>query len=517
MGMSNFTDKDVDNIKKWGNAKAKDYWLAGYNKTLYPIPDRRDVTKMKEFMKLKYKEKRFLEENAEDDSDDEDESDDSEEDKKKKKKTKKKKKVKKTKTKKKRKVTSSEEESDESASEEEVKEPPKNNQNKKLRQPNSSKPVGMPSAKMGQSKNKLQNAKSEAKQTKVDNSNILDFDFDDPGQPAVSEPKQGDDNSWANFGFADANQQKPSQENDLWGAFDNNKVAEKKTNDLLSNLGDLYGQASQQQQHQQQNVMQPGFGQGFGHPGFGGQAQTNPTTSMPQSTPSDDPFAMAMHEQQKQEYERMQKAQAQKMMQQNFSNVNTNSNQQMPTNMSGMTPNMFLQMMQMMQNSGQGNPNQNAMMMAAFQNMMQQMSLNSQNAPTQEAEPEAPPMPQPQQDKSNGAFKSLFNNAASSSLGGSATRHSDLGSQSHTQSSSPFNQFGAPASQPSNTRTSEPANPFGNFGSSSGGMGGGAPAQAPNIFDTQFSNSGFSGGQSSNNQSQPSNQPASTNPFDMFK
>ena len=54
MGMSNFNDKDVEKIQSWGNAKAKKHWMAGYNKTLYPVPDRRDATKMKEFMKLKY-------------------------------------------------------------------------------------------------------------------------------------------------------------------------------------------------------------------------------------------------------------------------------------------------------------------------------------------------------------------------------------------------------------------------------------------------------------------------------
>jgi hypothetical protein len=57
MGMCNFTDKDVENLKQWGNAKAKKHWMASYNKTLYPIPDRRDVPKMKEFMRLKYVQK----------------------------------------------------------------------------------------------------------------------------------------------------------------------------------------------------------------------------------------------------------------------------------------------------------------------------------------------------------------------------------------------------------------------------------------------------------------------------
>lgn len=57
MGMCNFTDKDVETLKKWGNAKAKKHWMSSYNKTLYPVPDRRDIPKMKEFMRLKYVQK----------------------------------------------------------------------------------------------------------------------------------------------------------------------------------------------------------------------------------------------------------------------------------------------------------------------------------------------------------------------------------------------------------------------------------------------------------------------------
>lgn len=52
--MTNFTDKDVLVLEKWGNQKAKDYWMSDWNKTLYPIPDKTNAIRMKEFLKLKY-------------------------------------------------------------------------------------------------------------------------------------------------------------------------------------------------------------------------------------------------------------------------------------------------------------------------------------------------------------------------------------------------------------------------------------------------------------------------------
>jgi len=57
--MCNFTDSDVAVLKKWGNKKAKAFWMSDYNKTLYPTPDRNNDVKMKEFMRMKYVEKRF--------------------------------------------------------------------------------------------------------------------------------------------------------------------------------------------------------------------------------------------------------------------------------------------------------------------------------------------------------------------------------------------------------------------------------------------------------------------------
>jgi hypothetical protein len=501
-------------VQKWGNSAAKKYWMAGHNKTLYPLPDRRDTMKMKEFMRMKYVQKRFLEENNDKSEDSDDEEEDSDEDKKKKKKkSKAKPKTKKTKNRKKKKKSESSDEesdSDEDESEEEQKTEKKNGDKGKLKQPSSGKTLDAP---------KQTHVKSTVKQThsvkqpevKKDNSNILDLDFDTPQDSESS--KQQESNSWANFAFDNSKNTKPvNSENDIWGAFDSKATSEKKTNDLLSSLGDLYSKATPQQYSQfsqfanQQNMM-PGFQQpNYSNPtvGTGMQSTSIPTTQhVPGST--SDPFAMAIHEQQKEHFEQIQKTQAAKMGQQipeESSNVGVSQ--------AGITPNMFFQQMfSMFQNNGQVNPNQQAMMMAAMQTMMQQMSMKGQQQPVQqETAVSPPPVAEPPQDKTNGAFKNLFMNEAASSLSGAGARHSDLGNKPSTQSSG-FGAFGQDSgiysSQP---RTSEPSNPFGNFG---------APQTTTqsNIFDTQFSNSGFTGGQSSGSTS--SNHPASSNPFDMFK
>ena len=112
LGMCNFTDSDVAVLKKWGNKKAKAFWMSDYNKTLYPTPDRNNDVKMKEFMRMKYVEKRFQESNTEEPAED---SDDDEHKKKKKKKRKKHHK----------KETSSDEEEDKSSSDTEEDEGPK--------------------------------------------------------------------------------------------------------------------------------------------------------------------------------------------------------------------------------------------------------------------------------------------------------------------------------------------------------------------------------------------------------
>lgn len=507
-------------MKKWGNSAAKKYWMAAHNKTLYPLPDRRDTMKMKDFMRMKYVQKRFLEENNDksEDSDEEEESSDEDKKKKKKTKTKSKAKTKKTKHKKKKKSESEDEasdsEEDDDESEEEQKADKKKNGDKgKLKQPSSGKALGAPKQTHVNPTVK-QKLSVKDPQPKKDNSNILELEFDTPEDSGSS--KKQDSSGWASFGFDGSKENKPSStENDIWGAFDTKAANEKKTNDLLSSLGDLYSKAAPQPQYSQfshfsnqQNIM-PGFQQqSYSNPSVsqGMQSTSMPTShQMPMST--SDPFAMAMHEQHKEHFEQMQKTQAAKMAQQTPTETTGVS-----ANPSGITPNMFFQQMfSMFQNSGQVNPNQQAMMMAAMQNMMQQMSMKGQQPAPQETTTPPPPVAEPPQDKTNGAFKNLFMNEAASSLSGPGTRHSDLGSKPTTQSTG-FGGFGGfgqssgiSSTQP---RTSEPSNPFGNFGTQQ-------TTTQSNIFDTQFSNSGFTGGQSSGSSS--SNQPASSNPFDMFK
>jgi len=228
------------------------------------------------------------------------------------------------------------------------------------------------------------------------------------------------------------------------------------------------------------------------------------TPPAPQTNTAD-PFASVFEEQKKLQYEKMQKEQAAKLAQQNSPQPGGAAG--------GMTPNMLLQMMQMMQNQAAGgNQQNNAMMLAAMQNMMQQMSLNNQNNQSAEAPKEEPktdtglaPLP----DKTNGAFKSLFNDAATSSVSGSGpTRHSDLGG---AQQTSNFGGFGGSPAPSAPQRTSEPANPFGNFGTTPTPPP--ASTEPNNMFSTPFSNSGWSGGDS--NQTQAPAQPSS-NPFDSF-
>jgi Arf-GAP domain and FG repeat-containing protein 1 len=64
LGMCNFNDTETEFLKKWGNQvrvtmliaqqNAKDYWMAEHNKTLFPVPDRSDPNRMKDFLKMKY-------------------------------------------------------------------------------------------------------------------------------------------------------------------------------------------------------------------------------------------------------------------------------------------------------------------------------------------------------------------------------------------------------------------------------------------------------------------------------
>ena len=99
IGMTNFTDKDVEVIMKNGNESTYKEIMGDYNARLYPEPDKKDIPKLKEFFKLKYTQKRFYRKEEEDED-----SDDSDDKKKKKKKTSDKK------TRKSKKVVTSEEE-----------------------------------------------------------------------------------------------------------------------------------------------------------------------------------------------------------------------------------------------------------------------------------------------------------------------------------------------------------------------------------------------------------------------
>ncbi len=235
-------------MRQWGNKKAKAYWMSEYNKTLYPVPDRSNSVKMKEFMRLKYEQKRFMtsdargedsdspkpkkkkrrkrEESSEEDK--EEESDASEEEKPQRfRKVKKKKPTKlappepkeeKPKKKRKKKVVVVESESSEE--EEEEAPPPKKKKTKK--EPIIETPLIDP-------------VEEQRKQTE----SLLDMDFGSapmpPSQPEPSPEKQ--------------------QQESLFDAFENSGPAEtpaisapdpnqqKAKEDLMSHLGDLYAQS----------------------------------------------------------------------------------------------------------------------------------------------------------------------------------------------------------------------------------------------------------------------------------
>ena len=273
MGMSNFNEKDLEKIKKWGNAAAKKHWMAGHNKTLYPIPERRDLTKMKEFMRMKYIQKRFLEE--EDDSDESDEIS-SEEDRKKKSK-KHKKRVKKTKKRKKKKVTSSDDESDDDSQED-------NSEEEETKHQKHFKPVKEELKTGNKLGGKFTKPKVHAKSTKTTTvvkkeDDVLDIlEMGSDSAPPIEVEKNGD--GWANFESGTPKEKASSEDqNDLWGAFDTPTQKEKKTTNLLSNLGDLYGQAAQTQQQQ----MNP-FGS-FGQPNMGQPLQLANNFGVPPTQP----------------------------------------------------------------------------------------------------------------------------------------------------------------------------------------------------------------------------------------
>jgi hypothetical protein len=494
MGMSNFNEKDVEKIQSWGNAKAKKYWMGGHNKTLFALPDRRDLMKMKEFMKMKYVQKRFVEQSNDDSSDSEDES--SDEDKKKQKKKKKAKKAKKTK-KKKKSSSSDDSESEDKSEEEKVEAKPVKKvkiSNSKLQNPSAA------GGKLGKPKATVKVTQSvPKKEPKAELDDIFGLDFGNEPSKKEGQTNKENGSGWAAFesGSSPVPPQATKPESDeLWGVFDNNAISEKKTNSLLDNLGDLYGKAAQQQQQQQFNQF-PQYGQKNVMPTAGnnnyGYSMPTPQNTAPQentNTGSSDPFASVFNEQQKQ----------------HFAN-NQAQNAPSPGGNNGVTPNMFFQqMMSMMQNSN-GNQQQNAMMMATMQNMMQQMAVKNPQGTNPEPQAPEPESLLVQTDPSNGAFKSLFNNAAQSTTSGAGSgRYSHLASQNNGA-------FGNSTFATESQKVSEPANPFGNFGSSS------APpmqmtnttSQSNNLGSAQFPNSGWSSSE------QPVQNNASSNPFDMFK
>lgn len=501
--MSNFNEKDVEKVRAWGNEKAKKYWLGGYNKTLFPLPDRKDLMKMKEFMKMKYVQKRFLNEDKDESSDSDDES--SEEDKKKHKKKKKAKKSKKTK--KEKKPSSDDSESEDESEEEKTETKPTKN----AKVTNAKVSGQITKGKLGKPQvNVHSTAKATGKVTqsvpkkeqKPELDDILGLDFGSEPSKTGSGSNNENGSGWATF--ESGNDAVPPQAtkpeaDELWGVFDNKAIVEKKTHSLLESLGDLYGKAAQQQQqfnqfpqYNQNNIPSAGANN------YGYQMPTthNSAPQVNNNTDTSDPFASVFQEQHKQQYAGNQP--------QNY----TNSAPTAAAN-AGVTPNMFFQqMMSMMQNSS-GNQQQNAMMMATMQTMMQQMALNNpQNTQTE------PPVPEPESfiakpDPSNGAFKSLFNNAAQSTTSGSSgVRHSDLGHQSNNA----FGAFGSQASGTEAQRTSEPVNPFGNFQSTPAPPVQTTNTSSPsnNLNTAQFQNSGWSS-------SAPTQNNASSNPFDMFK
>lgn len=503
--MCNFTDKDVEAVKKWGNEKAQKYWMRSYNKTLYPIPDRRDVIKMKEFMKVKYVQKRFLEQEDAESSSDKDDSSDS--DSKKDKKNKHKKSKKKAKKSKKKKSSSSESESDEKSGSDEEKdedEPPqKVEKGGKLKQPKISNNT-LP---------KTQTQVKKAEPKKQDNSGLLELDFETPASTASITTKQTDnglgDLGWADFGGSSGDNN--GAQDNSWGSFDNPASSQKKTDDLLNSLGDLYKTSSQNQFQQNyygqynpyapQQPTQSNPYAAFGTTSFGaGTQMAAPTQTHAAHASSgfgDDPFSIAIQEQNKQKQIELQKAQAAKLAAQHTATAATGA----PGASTGITPNMFMQqMMAMMQTQPQNNQN-TAMMFAAMQNMMSQMSMNSGTVAPKVHEPEPIIEPAP---KTNTAFTSLFNSAASSSIKGSTPKP-----HTTTQSStSSWNAFGSSASAaPSAPLQSDPFGGFPTTQSSS-------TTNSNSIFDTPFSNSGFGGSSSFPSSSSGG---SSSNPFDMFK
>ena len=57
----NFTEVEVSKLKGMGNEKAALTWMARHDPRAFPVPDLKDSNKLKDFLKLKYLDKRFYE------------------------------------------------------------------------------------------------------------------------------------------------------------------------------------------------------------------------------------------------------------------------------------------------------------------------------------------------------------------------------------------------------------------------------------------------------------------------
>lgn len=57
----NFNEAEVSKLKSMGNEKAATIWMARHDPRTFPVPDLKDSNKLKDFLKLKYLDKRFYE------------------------------------------------------------------------------------------------------------------------------------------------------------------------------------------------------------------------------------------------------------------------------------------------------------------------------------------------------------------------------------------------------------------------------------------------------------------------
>ena len=60
MSHSTFTPQDVEELKKGGNRVAKKKWLARWKEKSFPLPTSGDVPRIREYMRLKYKDRKWM-------------------------------------------------------------------------------------------------------------------------------------------------------------------------------------------------------------------------------------------------------------------------------------------------------------------------------------------------------------------------------------------------------------------------------------------------------------------------